>query len=56
MAVGIEAHLATDDQAVHLVLVDIGVDLPAARVDQHPEGFLAAHPLAGFPVRIDIQP
>ncbi|MNP86155.1 hypothetical protein D3C76_1862220 [compost metagenome] len=41
---------------MHLVLGDVGVHLPTARIDQDAQGVLAADPLAGFPVRIDVQP
>ncbi|MNR50973.1 hypothetical protein D3C85_1705710 [compost metagenome] len=56
LAVGVEPHAIAGGHAVHLVLGNIGIHLPAARIDQHPQGFLTAHPLARLPVGIDVQP
>ncbi|MDT4862854.1 hypothetical protein FQZ97_975290 [compost metagenome] len=56
LALGIEAHRAALDQALHVVLVDVGVHLPTARVHQHADGLAAVHPLAGAPVRVQVQP
>ncbi|MNN58701.1 hypothetical protein D3C81_1737630 [compost metagenome] len=41
---------------VHLVLSDIGIDLPMVGVYQDTERLLAIEPLPGLPVRVQVQP
>ncbi|MCY1262691.1 hypothetical protein D9M70_109790 [compost metagenome] len=56
LAVGIEAHAAAGLQAVDFVLLDVGVHLPAAGVDEDAQRLAAADPLPGLPVRRQVLP
>ena len=56
MTLRIETHRVADGDAVHLVLGDVGVDLPVPRVDEDAQWLLAVDPLAGLPVGIEVEP
>ncbi|MNT84759.1 hypothetical protein D3C72_2248180 [compost metagenome] len=56
LAVRVETHGIAGSQTVHLILGDIGIHLPATRIDQDAHRLLTTDPLAGFPVGIDVQP
>ncbi|MNZ83100.1 hypothetical protein D3C78_1018200 [compost metagenome] len=53
---GVEAHCGALYQVLHLILVDIGIHLPTAGVDEDANGLAAVDPLAGLPARVQVQP
>lgn len=56
LALWVEAHGVVDRDMVNLALGHIGIDLPTPGIDKNAQRLLAADPLSGLPVRIEVQP
>ncbi|MNC72758.1 hypothetical protein D3C75_1238570 [compost metagenome] len=56
MPFGVETHGAALYQVLHFILVNVGIHLPAAGINQNADRFTAVNPLAGLAVAVQIQP